>query len=98
MTLKTREGQPFLAINGIQTMSAQTYNLLAEIPSLLSMGIDIARISPQPGQMHEIVAAFDAARRGDKPPSLKGEWAPNGFVDGYWFGEAGIVAKHTATT
>ena len=28
MTLKTREGQPFLAINGIQTMSAQTYNLL----------------------------------------------------------------------
>ncbi len=98
MTLKTREGQPFLAINGIQTMSAQTYNLLAEMPSLLSMGIDIARISPQPGQMHEIVAAFDAARRGDKPPSLKGEWAPNGFVDGYWFGEAGIVAKHTATT
>ena len=27
MTLRTREGQPFLTINGIQTMSAQTCNL-----------------------------------------------------------------------
>jgi hypothetical protein len=27
-------------------------------------------------------------------PAPKQEWADNGFVDGYWFGEAGIVAKH----
>lgn len=97
MTLKTREGQPFLAINGIQTMSAQTYALLAEMPTLRTLGIDIARISPQPEHMPAIIAAFDAARRGDKTPSLQREWAPNGFVDGYWFGEAGIVAKQTAT-
>jgi len=96
ITLKTREGQPFLAINGIQTMSAQTYNLLAEIPDLLAMGIDIARISPQPHHMEEIIAAFDAARRNDSPATLKREWAPEGTVDGYWFGEAGIVARHQA--
>ena len=24
------------------------------------------------------------------------EWAPEGCVDGYWFGEAGIVARHQA--
>jgi len=96
ITLKTREGQPFLAINGIQTMSAQTYNLLAEIPDMLAMGIDIARISPQPHHMAEIIAAFDAARRGDNPTPVAREWAPEGLVDGYWFGEAGIVAKHQA--
>jgi len=94
ITLKTREGQPFLAINGIQTMSAQTYNLLAEIPDMLAMGIDIVRLSPQPHHMPEIIAAFDAARRNDTPAALKREWTPEGTVDGYWFGEAGIVARH----
>ena len=95
ITLKTREGQPFLAINGIQTMSAQTYNLLAEIPDMRAMGIDIARISPQPRHMAEIIAAFDVARRGvDNPPPADPGWASEGFVDGYWFGEAGIAARH----
>ena len=96
MTLKTREGQPFLAINGIQTMSAQTYNLLAEIPEMLKMGIDIVRVSPQPKHTAEIIAAFDAARRGETTqPDMTG-WASEGLVDGYWFGEAGIVARHQA--
>lgn len=93
MTLKTRDGQPFLAINGIQTMSAQTYNLLAVVPEMLTMGIDIARISPQPGPMACIIAAFDAARRGE--PALGVDtagWAVEGMVDGYWYGKPGIVS------
>ncbi|MDR2451716.1 MAG: U32 family peptidase [Candidatus Accumulibacter sp.] len=92
MTLKTREGQPFLAINGIQTMSAQTCNLLGEISDMRIMGIDVVRLSPQPRHMAGIVAAFDAARRGE-PPASDPVWAAEGFVDGYWFGEAGIVAR-----
>jgi collagenase-like PrtC family protease len=95
MTLKTREGQPFLAINGIQTMSAQTCNLLAEIPDMRAMGIDIARISPQPGHMAEIIAAFDEARRGSTPPPSDPAWAADGFADGYWFGEAGIARRQS---
>ena len=96
MTLKTREGQPFLAINGIQTMSAQTYNLLAEIPEMLKLGIDIARISPQPEHLPEIIAAFNAARCGQTvQPDMNG-WAAEGMVDGYWFGEAGIASHHRA--
>ena len=96
MTLKTREGQPFLAINGIQTMSAQTYNLLAEIPEMLKMGIDIVRVSPQPKHTAEIIAAFDAARRGETTqPDMTG-WASEGLVDGYWFGEPGIASHHQA--
>ena len=93
LTLKTREGQPFLAINGIQTMSAQTYNLLAEIPEMRKMGIDAIRLSPQPHHMPEIIAAFDAARRGESvaQPDPTG-WAADGMVDGYWFGGAGIEA------
>lgn len=94
MTLKTREGQPFLAINGIQTMSAQSYNLLNEVPAMLAMGIDIIRVSPQPQHTAAIVAAFDAARRGESVnPDMTG-WATEGMVDGYWFGDAGIVQRH----
>ena len=94
MTLKTREGQAFLCINGIQTMSAQSYNLLHEVPAMRELGIDIIRVSPQPTFTAEIVAAFDKARRGE-PASARAAWNPDGLVDGYWFGDAGIAKRHT---
>jgi collagenase-like PrtC family protease len=94
LTLKTRDAQPFLAINGIQTMSAQTYNLLVEVPAMQTIGIDIIRVSPQPEFMPQIIAAFDAARRGESvAPDMSG-WACDGMVDGYWFGEPGIAQHH----
>ncbi|MFZ2365147.1 MAG: U32 family peptidase, partial [Azonexus sp.] len=95
LTLKTREGQDFLCINGIQTMSAQSYNLLHEIPDMLKMGIDIVRISPQKDHINAIIAAFDAARRGEPVSVDSRDWNSSGLVDGYWFGDAGIVQHHT---
>ena len=95
LTLKTREGQDFLCINGIQTMSAQSYNLLHEIPEMLKMGIDIVRISPQKAHINAIIAAFDAARRGEALDVDSRGWNASGLVDGYWFGDAGIVQRHT---
>jgi len=99
MTLKTREGQSFLAINGIQTMSAQTCNLLAEIPAMRAMGIDCVRLSPQANKMAAIIAAFDAARRGDAAAAATVDtsgWASEGLVDGYWHGEPGIASHQGA--
>ncbi len=95
LTLKTREGQDFLCINGIQTMSAQSYNLLHEIPDMLQMGIDIVRISPQKQHIGEIIANFDAARRGESVDVDGSAWNASGQVDGYWFGDAGIRQHHT---
>ena len=95
LTLKTREGQKFLTINGIQTMSAQSYNLLHEIPDMLRMGIDIVRISPQKDHIQTIIAAFDSARRGESVNIDSQAWSSSGLVDGYWFGDAGIVQHHT---
>ncbi len=94
LLLKTREGQDFLTINGIQTMSAQNYNLLHEIPDMLAMGIDIIRISPQKAHIGEIITAFDAARRGATVSPDRTGWSSSGEVDGYWFGAAGIVRRH----
>ena len=58
-----------------------------------AMGIDILRISPQPKFTADIVAAFDAARQG-QPAASRPEWNPDGLVDGYWFGDAGIRQHH----
>jgi collagenase-like PrtC family protease len=95
LTLKTRDGQDFLTINGIQTMSAQSYNLLHEIPDMLAMGIDIVRISPQKEHIGAIIEAFDTARNGHPASVDSSAWNASGLVDGYWFGDAGIVQRHT---
>jgi len=96
LTLKTREGQEFLTINGIQTMSAQSYNLLDEVPAMLAMGIDIVRLSPQQQHMGAIIGAFDAARRGQPVTAERSAWSVSGLVNGYWHGEPGIVERHAA--
>lgn len=95
LTLKTREGQDFLCINGIQTMSAQSYNLLHEVPTLRQVGVEYLRISPQKQHMEAIISAFDAARRGEPVDVDGSDWSPCGQVDGYWFGDAGIHQHHT---
>lgn len=87
--LSTREGQPFLAINGIQTQSSQRYLLLDEIPALRAIGLDVLRISPQSQYMTEVIEAFDAAR-GGQPAAARSEWSPEGFCNGYWHGRPGI--------
>lgn len=87
--LSTREGQSFLAINGIQTQSSQRYLLLDEIPEIAALGLDAVRISPQSRHTDAVIAAFDAARRG-RQADARPEWSPEGFCNGYWHGRAGI--------
>lgn len=89
LTLLTREKQPFLTINGIQTMSAQTYSLLHLMPELLQLGVEAVRISPQPQHTGAIIAGFDRARRGEAEVE-RTDWTEHGLCDGYWFGRAGI--------
>lgn len=93
MTLSTREGQPFLNINGIQTQSAQTYCLLSQVNEMAAMGIEVLRISPQPEHTPAIVDAFLAALQGRAPVQVDAlKWNPQGLVNGYWFGLPGISA------
>ena len=92
MLVKTREKASFLTLNGIQTMSAQSYNLLAEMPELLALGVEAVRISPQYKFTGEIVAAFDAARNG-KPAEADPAWNAEGLVNGFWHGKAGIAQQ-----
>ena len=90
MLVNTREAQAFLTLNGIQTLSAQTSSLLAQMPELMAQGIDAVRISPQSAHTFDIVDAFDRARKGE-PAADEGIWAPAGLVNGFWFGRAGTA-------
>ncbi|MDZ4141971.1 MAG: U32 family peptidase [Methylotenera sp.] len=94
MTLKTREGQSFLALNGTQTQSASIHNLIGEIDDMRQLGVDVVRISPQPEHTGEVIAAFRAAiDRMMSSSEAKAALAPLLFdapCDGYWHGRSGI--------
>ena len=99
--LKSREGEAFLTLNGIQTQSAKVHNLIADVPQLASLGVDILRISPQGLHTADIVAAFDAARKTNTPQAnavaalrpLMPADACNGCVDGRTPGLEDLVAR-----
>lgn len=91
--LKTREGQDFLVLNGIQTQSALTHQVLEQLPELALLGVDILRISPQSNHTMEIIEIFDAARRGAAPQPLVQEllgFLPLGACNGYLLEQAGM--------
>lgn len=90
IVVATGEGQPFLTLNGIQTQSAASMNLIEFMPDLRKLGVEVVRISPQSQGTEAVIAAFAAARAGE-PYSINPAWNPDGFADGFYRGEAGIA-------
>ena len=92
LTLKTREGQSFLALNGIQTQSSGIYSLLAELENMKQ--VDVLRISPQPFHTEKIVALFRHRLEGslsvEEAQRLTARLMPDEPCDGYWHGRAGM--------
>ncbi|WP_057955244.1 U32 family peptidase [endosymbiont of Ridgeia piscesae] len=87
--LSTQESEPFLVLNGIQTLSALSCDLLPEVPAMQQLGVDVLRISPQYRHTGRIVDAFSKAIAGETAANLAA-LTPLGTCDGYWQGEAGI--------
>lgn len=91
LALATREGAPFLTLNGIQTQSAGVYNLIGELPALRELGVASLRLSPQSRHMGRVVDAFRAALAGEDGAAEKlARVMPGPAVDGYWHGRAGL--------
>jgi hypothetical protein len=64
LPLLTREGEPFLTLNGVQTQSARVHNLLADLPGLAGRA-ELLRISPQGAHTLEIISSFAPPWRDD---------------------------------
>ncbi|WP_373974097.1 U32 family peptidase [Chitinibacter sp. SCUT-21] len=89
MLLKTREGQDFLRINGIQTQSAACHALIDDIAGL--QNIEYLRISPQAEYTDEIIAAYKSQLNTHTYAANWSRINPEGLVNGYWHGQAGIA-------
>ena len=96
LMLATQEGEKLLLINGIQTMSARSVCLAEELVSG-SSPVDIVRISPQAEQTATVIGIFDDLRRqrrdADGATEALRPLAGGGTCNGYWHGDAGMVAR-----
>ena len=95
LLLSTRESEEFLCLNGIQTQSARTINLLGEMDRFIDLGIDVLRISPQSQHTFDIIERFASVLNEPRSPArfdaeLQG-WMPTTACNGYWHGEAGMT-------
>ena len=93
LALETRDGRPFLTLNGIQTQSAQVYDLAPALGELRELGVDVVRLSPQSAGTEEVIglfrAAIDGAAGRTEVARALAALAPM-RCNGYWHGVAGI--------
>jgi len=100
LMLKAQDDTKFLALNGIQTQSAHTFNLLPELERMRELNVDVIRISPQSSFTDKIVDIFHQCLTHEM--SLEDGSAelekllPVGSCDGYWHGDVGMEDKAQA--
>ena len=96
LTMRTRDGEDFLAINGIQTQSSHCLDLIAKATELAAMGVAVLRVSPHSSGTLEAIAALHALRNGAShvdvvpPPDIP-------RCNGYWHARPGIELLENPT-
>lgn len=86
LLVNSQEDQRLFTINGIQTQSAQVYDLRPHWQDMRLIGVDIMRISPQEFDTAQIIdSLYNAIHNQDTFLSLITD-----NCDGYWFGRAGL--------
>ena len=100
LILRTREDESFLVLNGIQTQSAKTQNLIRDIDDFIDLEVDVLRISPQSRNTQQIIDIFHDCLNGkmtgcDADNELQ-KYMMSGECDGYWHGQAGMTGTDTA--
>ena len=94
MVLKTQDGKPFLAINGIQTLSYNCLNLVYELKALQDMGVSAFRLSPHSYDMSEIIQLFRTVLDDELPATeavtrLKISDHPFPYANGFYYRREG---------
>lgn len=90
MMLHTLDNQPFLAVNGIQTMSDSYLNLAEKLGEMQDAGISHFRLSPQDCDMTQIARCYrDIAEGRETPEKMKALLPHIRFSTGYYEGREG---------
>ncbi len=94
MTVETLDGEPFLAVNGLQTLSHSYASLASELAELRNMGVNRFRLSPHSADMVAVARVFRdvldgqaSAGKADARLSRLVDGAP--FSNGYYHGTVG---------
>jgi len=95
LQLRMLDGRPFLAVNGVQTMSNDYLNLVGELAELRAMGVSRFRLSPHSCDMIEVAAIFRAALDARISPSeadarLQAVPLDAPFSNGFYYGKPGF--------
>ncbi len=95
LTIDTMDSQPFLAINGLQTMSHSYCNLIAELQSLQEIGINSFRLSPHDTSMVVISQIFkdildNKIEAENANRKLEEELTNIDFSNGFYYGDIGM--------
>lgn len=90
----TLDGQPFLAVNGIQTLSQSTATMAHHVSALAEAGVSALRLSPQSRDFAAVVAGYRALLDGttDAPSlveTLRGTVPLGRLSNGYPTGASG---------
>jgi collagenase-like PrtC family protease len=101
LPLATREGVPFLNLNGVETQSAGVCNLVAELPAVEAAGVDIVRVSPQGEGTFDVLAVIREALTGNlgarAAQDRLRERSPGPPCNGFWHGRHGADWVQPAT-
>jgi len=100
MTLRSVDGQPFLAVNGIQTLSYAYVDLLAELDDIVALGVTHLRLSPHAQDMVATAQIFRDRLDGrlaveEAQARLRALRPDATFANGFWRGRAGRAFVQT---
>ncbi len=94
LLLSTKENEEFLVMNGIQTLSSDTYNLIKNLKQMSDMGVDIVRISPEAKHTIDVISIFkeviDSTLSTVEAQLKIDHLIAQKQCDGYWFDQAGM--------
>jgi collagenase-like PrtC family protease len=93
MLMENQQDMQLFVLNGIQTMSAYEYNLIHELETMRSIGVDVVRISPEPEGFADRVEAMRRAIDGQTGPGQS--LLASDQCDGYWFGRPGMESCYS---
>jgi collagenase-like PrtC family protease len=96
LELRTIDERPFLAVNGIQTLSHAYVELMGDLEDLAGLGVTHFRVMPHGCDMIAVTRAYDDVLRGriaaeEGMARLRALGIDAPFVDGYYHGRAGHV-------
>jgi len=96
LPVKTLDSQPFLALNGVQTLSHTCQSLIEDMPELVQAGVQRFRLSPQDCDMVAVARIHDDVLHGRIGPaealySLQQTYPAAPLSNGFLYGGIGAA-------